>query len=55
MVLNTSVNENAFVVDRPMQALDCFARTDMDALYLGRYVLTNPSINGASRSDSAHG
>jgi carbamoyltransferase len=40
MVLNTSFNENEPVVDTPQQALDCFRRTDMDALCLGRYVLT---------------
>ena len=40
VVLNTSFNENEPVVDTPEQALDCFARTDMDALCLGRYVLT---------------
>jgi len=43
MVLNTSFNENEPVVDTPEQAYDCFARTDMDALCLGRYVLSkNP-------------
>jgi carbamoyltransferase len=40
MVLNTSFNENEPVVDTPEQAGDCFMRTDMDALCLGRYVLT---------------
>ncbi|MBK1620617.1 carbamoyltransferase [Lamprobacter modestohalophilus] len=40
LVLNTSFNENEPIVDTPEQALDCFARTDMDALCLGRYVLT---------------
>lgn len=39
MVLNTSFNENEPVVDTPEQAFDCFQRTDMDALCLGRYVL----------------
>jgi carbamoyltransferase len=40
MVLNTSFNENEPIVDTPEQALDCFSRTDMDALCLGRFVLT---------------
>lgn len=40
MVLNTSFNENEPVVDRPEQAVDCFLRTEMDALCLGRLVLT---------------
>ena len=43
MVLNTSFNENEPVVDTPEQAYDCFARTDMDVLCLGRYVLRKNS------------
>lgn len=39
MVLNTSFNENEPVVDTPDQAVDCFLRTDMDILCVGRYVL----------------
>ena len=46
MVLNTSFNENEPVVDTPEQAYDCFARTDMDALCLGRYVLTKTANAG---------
>jgi carbamoyltransferase len=46
MVLNTSFNENEPVVDTPEQALNCFQRTDMDALCLGRYVLVKPQRNG---------
>lgn len=42
LVLNTSFNENEPVVDTPEQAYDCFRRTDMDALCLGRYVLSKP-------------
>lgn len=39
MVLNTSFNENEPVVDTPDQAVDCFLRTDMDVLCVGKYVL----------------
>ena len=39
IVLNTSFNENEPIVDTPEQALDCFLRTDMDALVMGRQVL----------------
>jgi carbamoyltransferase len=39
-LLNTSFNENEPIVDTPEQAVDCFRRTDMDALCLGRYVIT---------------
>jgi carbamoyltransferase len=42
MVLNTSFNENEPIVDTPEQAVDCFLRTDMDALCLGRLVLRKP-------------
>jgi carbamoyltransferase len=39
MVLNTSFNENEPIVNRPEEALDCFLRTGMDCLVLGRAVL----------------
>jgi len=39
ILLNTSFNENEPVVDTPEQALDCFLRTDMDALCLGNWLL----------------
>lgn len=39
MVLNTSFNENEPVVDTPEQAVDCFMRTEMDALCVGRFVV----------------
>jgi carbamoyltransferase len=38
VVLNTSFNENEPVVDTPQQAVNCFLRTDMDALCLGPFV-----------------
>ncbi|HMD54161.1 MAG TPA: carbamoyltransferase C-terminal domain-containing protein, partial [Phycisphaerae bacterium] len=42
IVLNTSFNENEPIVDTPQQAMDCFLRTDMDALVLGPHVLVKP-------------
>ena len=36
IVLNTSFNENEPIVNRPEEALDCFLRTKMDILVLGR-------------------
>jgi carbamoyltransferase len=42
VVLNTSFNENEPIVDTPQQAVDCFARTDMDALCLGPFVTVKP-------------
>jgi carbamoyltransferase len=40
MVLNTSFNENEPVVCRPEEALDCFLRTQMDALVLGHHFIS---------------
>src|ERR1017187_5038406 len=42
VVLNTSFNENEPIVDTPQQAVNCFARTDMDVLCLGPFVATKP-------------
>jgi carbamoyltransferase len=39
MVLNTSFNENEPIVLTPAQALDCFLRTHMDVIVMGRHVL----------------
>jgi carbamoyltransferase len=41
-VLNTSFNENEPIVDTPEQAMNCFLRTGLDALCLGRYLLVKP-------------
>jgi carbamoyltransferase len=49
MVLNTSFNENEPVVCRPEEALDCFLRTKMDVLVLGRYFVSRQS--SASQND----
>ena len=39
ILLNTSFNENEPIVHRPEEAIDCFLRTGMDALVLGRAVV----------------
>jgi carbamoyltransferase len=39
VLLNTSFNENEPIVHRPAEALDCFLRTNLDVLVLGRHVL----------------
>jgi carbamoyltransferase len=41
-LLNTSFNENEPIVHTPDQAIDCFARTRMDALAIGSYLLLKP-------------
>lgn len=40
VVLNTSFNENEPIVCRPEEALDCFLRTDMDAVVLEATLIT---------------
>jgi carbamoyltransferase len=40
MVLNTSFNDNEPIVCRPEEAMDCFLRTQMDALVLGDFLIT---------------
>jgi carbamoyltransferase len=39
VLLNTSFNENEPIVCTPAQALDCFWRTQMDAVVLGSYLV----------------
>lgn len=39
MVLNTSFNDNEPVVCKPEEALDCFLRTKMDLLVMGRWMV----------------
>jgi carbamoyltransferase len=43
VILNTSFNENEPIVDTPAQAVDCFKRTDMDAICLGKHLVVKPS------------
>ncbi len=40
VVLNTSFNDNEPIVCRPEEALDCYLRTQMDALVLGNTLIT---------------
>ena len=40
IILNTSFNENEPIVDTPDQAIDCFLRTDMDVLFLEKYMIS---------------
>ena len=43
VVLNTSFNDNEPIVCRPEEAIDCFQRTQMDALVLGDFLITRAS------------
>jgi len=40
VVLNTSFNDNEPIVCRPEEAIDCFKRTQMDALVLGDFLIS---------------
>lgn len=40
VVLNTSFNDNEPIVCQPEEAIDCFLRTQMDALVLGDFLIT---------------
>jgi carbamoyltransferase len=39
VILNTSFNENEPIVCTPQEAIECFRKTKMDALYLGNFAL----------------
>ncbi|MHC4183899.1 MAG: carbamoyltransferase family protein, partial [Planctomycetota bacterium] len=40
VVLNTSFNENEPIVNTPREAIDCFLRTRMEVLVLGKYFIS---------------
>jgi len=44
VLLNTSFNENEPIVLQPAEALDCFLRTDLDVLVMGRRALVKPAV-----------
>ena len=44
VVLNTSLNENEPIVRTPEEAIDCFLRTDMDAIVLGNCLIDRHSV-----------
>jgi carbamoyltransferase len=46
VLLNTSFNENEPIVHEPTEALDCFLRTRMDALVLGRFTVEKGVVVG---------
>ena len=52
VLLNTSFNENEPIVLRPEEALDCFLRTRMDVLVMGRHVLERPLAAAAAGASS---
>ncbi len=53
VLLNTSFNENEPIVHTPAQAIDCFARTGMDALGIGSFWLEKPGAPPPEGSSGA--
>ncbi len=39
LLLNTSFNENEPIVNKPEEAIDCFLRTKMDVLVIGKFII----------------
>ena len=39
MILNTSFNENEPIVNSPLEAINCFLRTNMDTLVLENHII----------------
>jgi carbamoyltransferase len=40
ILLNTSFNENEPVIMRPLEAIDCLTRTELDGLFINNYYIT---------------
>lgn len=50
VVLNTSFNDNEPIVCKPQEAIDCFNRTQMDALVLGDFLVTREEASSERRT-----
>jgi carbamoyltransferase len=53
IVLNTSLNENEPIVRTPSEAINCFLRTEMDAISLGPYLVERALTNCPCQSSAA--
>lgn len=51
VLLNTSFNENEPIVLKPQEAIDCFLRTRMDVLALGKYLIEKPENGEQAAGD----
>jgi carbamoyltransferase len=51
MVLNTSFNENEPIVCKPVEALDCFLRTEMDMLAIGDWIIARSKACAQKTND----
>ena len=50
VVLNTSFNENEPIVCTPREAIDCFLRTKMDVLAIGKYLVRKTSYKPSQKT-----
>ena len=50
ILLNTSFNENEPIVNHPNEAIDCFLRTEMDAVVLGNIIIKREDIKSENKS-----
>jgi carbamoyltransferase len=55
VILNTSFNENEPIVCTPEEAIDCFQRTRMDALAIGRFLASKIPRSGEALATSSAG
>ena len=51
-MLNTSFNENEPIVESPAQALDCFFRTDMDAVVVEDTLVKRQAVEAGASEGS---
>ena len=49
ILLNTSFNENEPIVNHPNEAIDCFLRTEMDAVVLGNIIIMRKDIKSKNK------
>ena len=51
ILINTSFNENEPIVNTPSEAIDCFLRTNMDALAIGPFLVRKPGNESRREPD----
>ena len=52
ILLNTSFNENEPIVNSPLDALECFNRTNMDYLVIENYFFQKDNVNSNSKNNA---
>ena len=52
ILLNTSFNENEPIVNSPLDALECFNRTNMDYLVIENYFFQKDNVNSTSKNNA---